>query len=306
MEVPTLPSKYKKGSHRVISRKKNSKGVIWNPLQTHVPSFASRDPEAPVGNARCVYFRKVKGRWVRCKRKPASGSFFCIADHHQAATPVIASISTGADAFCQQCDLLQNSNDSEYYTELCNTTAYEVVLKCFAASTAADREEAFACVDVTNLSELDSECQEFLTSMEDSRAQYNLHCEDRQQAVSTLLNSMTLTSTSETTPTRIPRSRQTSRQSTPPVTFAAGSPFRSTVNSDDDDVPGVVAQNPELTRISELESKLKAATEKIACLEFELEYNKVESHKKLAEVTAELANAESRIAELQEGEAAFQ
>ncbi|KAK3248016.1 hypothetical protein CYMTET_42504 [Cymbomonas tetramitiformis] len=173
---------------------------------------------------------------------------------------------------------------------------------------AADREEAFASVDITSFTELDTECQEFFTSMEDSRAQYSSHCEDRQIAVSTLLNHMTLTSV-ETTPTRIPRSRQTSRQSTPPVTIAAGSPFCSTVNSDDEDVPGVAAQNPELNRIAELESKCKAATETIACLEFELEYVKVESHKKLAEVTAandklmiELANAESRIAELEEGE----
>ncbi|KAK3233993.1 hypothetical protein CYMTET_55734 [Cymbomonas tetramitiformis] len=93
-------------------------------------------------------------------------------DHFDAAIESIVSIDKGADAYCKQCDLLQKSNDAEVYESICDTTAYKVVLKCLIASASADKEEAFESLDLTSLSELDSECKEFVESMTESRQEY--------------------------------------------------------------------------------------------------------------------------------------
>ncbi|KAK3264214.1 hypothetical protein CYMTET_27034 [Cymbomonas tetramitiformis] len=175
-------------------------------------------------------------------------------DHFDAAIESIVSIDKGADAYCKQCDLLQKSNDAEVYESICDTTAYKVVLKCLIASASADKEEAFESLDLTSLSELDSECEEFVESMTESRQEYFEKRRDEQEDLAALINRVHLSPQSyvESTPKRVPRSRQVT-------------PLHSNVQSAapsvcelDDNIPRMAAKIITLERMSELEAEVES------------------------------------------------
>ncbi|KAK3253458.1 hypothetical protein CYMTET_37293 [Cymbomonas tetramitiformis] len=204
----------------------------------------------------------INGLPKRCDRKPCGGGCFCMPEHQQETCEVVATIPSGADAFCQQCDRLQKSDDEEVYEKILDYLCYEVVMKCHLASTAADKEDAFMNIDVSNfVTDLDSECREFLSSLKESRALFRVQHSAQQHTLSSMLADMTLTSEPEQSarqsPIRIPRSRQTSHQGTP-IVSQSNVPSAAPSVCEFKDTPNMAAKILTLERVSELEAEVES------------------------------------------------